>query len=110
MKDINYFTFTGHLVRNPELRFTLAGKAVATFQVSNRQAIENQATEKEITQIFQVVAWDELGKRCAEELTKGDQIWIVGTIQVSEENKRRGLLDHIFQVIASDFQMLYKQG
>lgn len=76
-------TVVGNLTRDPELRYTASGMAVATLGVAvNRRWQDRQSKEwKEETSFFNCVAWAELAENIAESVSKGDRVVIQGELQ-----------------------------
>lgn len=91
----NSVTVTGNITSEPELRFTPAGKAVATFGIANNRSWLNKVTQEweEETSFFDVVAWDDLGANVAESLPKGSRVTVSGRLQqrswVNDEGEKR---------------------
>jgi single-strand DNA-binding protein len=73
-------TVIGNLAADPELRFTAAGKAVASFTVMTSTSKKNEAGEWESTDVtgWVVSVWDRLAENVAESLQKGDSVIVVG--------------------------------
>jgi single-strand DNA-binding protein len=86
----NSITVVGNLTRDPELRFTNAGKAVVSFgiAVSRRYQVNNEWQEQ--TSFFNVTAWDQLGENAAASLTKGTRVLVSGRVEVREYQGRDG--------------------
>lgn len=77
--SLPYITVIGRLTRDPELRFTPSGKAVASFSVaaSNRAKDGDEWVDKD-TSFFDVTAWDRLGENIANEVGKGQEVVVYG--------------------------------
>lgn len=74
-------TLTGTLGRDPELRFTPSGKAVATLSVVTSKSVLDEKTNKwsnEEETWWRVTAWESLAENVTETLLKGDHVIIVG--------------------------------
>lgn len=86
----NSITVVGNLTRDPELRFTNAGKAVVSFgiAVSRRYQVNNEWQEQ--TSFFNVTAWDQLGENAAASLHKGTRVLVSGRVEVREYQGRDG--------------------
>lgn len=83
MAQGNTVTLVGNLTRDPELRFTPAGKAVATLGLAVNRRFQRQGSNEweEQTSFFNVVCWEQLGENVAESLHKGDRIIVTGELQ-----------------------------
>ena len=71
------FTVTGNLTDAPVLRFTQAGKPVASFTVAENR----KRGDEDVTHFFDVTARDTLAENCSESLTKGDRVVVTGRIE-----------------------------
>ncbi len=106
-RSINKVLLLGHLGKDPEVRYTNSGKAVATFTLATSQGWKDQeGNDQERTEWHRIVAWGRLGEICGEYLSKGKQVFIEGRIQTREwedqdKNKRTTV-----EIIASDMVML----
>ena len=91
---LNHITIMGRLTRDPELRRTGTGIAVASFTVAvDRDFGKNENGEKE-TDFIDCVAWRSTGEFVSKFFTKGSMIVVSGRLQVrswtdKEGNKRR---------------------
>lgn len=80
-------TIVGNLGGDPELRFTPSGAAVASFSVAvtpRRLNRETGAWEDGAATWWRVNAWRALAENCAESLTKGARVIVVGTVAARE--------------------------
>lgn len=75
-------TVTGNATRDPELRFTPNGVALATFGVAVNRRRKNAAGEWEDgeTEFYDVTAWRELAENVAETITKGTRVLVLGRL------------------------------
>ena len=91
---LNHITIMGRLTRDPELRRTGSGVAVASFTVAvDRDFGKNEAGEKE-TDFIDCVAWRQTGEFVSKYFTKGRMIVVSGRLQIrswtdKDGNKRR---------------------
>lgn len=91
---LNHITIMGRLTRDPELRRTGSGIAVASFTVAvDRDFADKQSGEKE-TDFIDCVAWRQMGELVSKYFTKGRMIVVDGRLQIrgwtdKEGNKRR---------------------
>lgn len=98
----NSITLTGNLTRDPELRFTQAGKAVASFglAVSRRFQVNNEWQEH--TSYFNVDAWGKLGENVAATLTKGSRVVVFGRIEQREYTTKDNEKRTTVEIVADD--------
>ena len=91
---LNHITIMGRLTREPELRRTGSGIAVASFSVAvDRDFGKNENGEKE-TDFIDCVAWRQTGEFVSKYFTKGSMIVVSGRLQIrgwtdKDGNKRR---------------------
>ncbi len=78
----NHVTIIGNLTRDPELRFTPSGAAVANFGLAVNRRWRNQQTNEweEQVSFFDIVCWRELAENVAESLTKGSRVMVSGRL------------------------------
>lgn len=76
----NTITAVGNLTREPELRYTPSGAAVANFGIACNRRYKKGDEWVEETSFFNVVAWRELGENCAASLEKGTRVIVQGRL------------------------------
>lgn len=96
----------GHLGRDPEMRYTPDGLAVANFSVAATEKVKGQ----DRTEWFRVTAFGKLGEICGQYLSKGKQVYIEGRLQSNEFTDKEGNKRFGIDVIASTVQMLGSKG
>jgi single-strand DNA-binding protein len=82
MSNGNTVTLVGNVTRDPELRFTPSGQAVATFGLAVNRRWQNRQTQawEEATSFFDVVCWAQLAENAAESVTKGTRLIVTGRL------------------------------
>jgi len=82
MANGNNVTVIGNCTRDPELRFTPSGMAVATFGVAvNRRWQNKQSNEwEEAVSFFDVTCWQQLAENVAESVYKGTRVVVTGRL------------------------------
>jgi single-strand DNA-binding protein len=82
MANGNTVELIGNITRDPELRFTPSGAAVANFGLAVNRRWRNQQTNEweEQVSFFDIVCWRELAENVAESLTKGTRIMVTGRL------------------------------
>ena len=91
---LNTITIMGRLVRDPELRRTGSGIAVASFTVAVDRDWPNKETGEKETDFFDCVAWRQTGEFVSKYFTKGSMIVVSGRLQIrswvdKDGNKRK---------------------
>lgn len=82
MANGNTVELIGNITRDPELRFTPSGAAVANFGLAVNRRWRNQQTNEweEQVSFFDIVCWRELAENAAESLTKGSRVMVSGRL------------------------------
>ena len=102
---INRSVLVGRLTRDPELRYTNGGAAVATFTIAVNRQFKNQNGERE-ADFISCVIW----RKAAENLTnfthKGSLIGIDGHIQTRNYENKQGTRIYVTEVVVDNFSLL----
>jgi single-strand DNA-binding protein len=107
MAGVNKVIIVGNVGRDPEVRFTKAGTAVATFSVATSERFKDRDGDKqERTEWHRVVAWAQLADICGKYLRKGKQVYIEGRLQTRDWEDKDGHKRYTTEVIANQMQML----
>ena len=105
MANGNTVELIGNVTRDPELRFTPNGAAVANFGLAVNRRWRNQKTnewEEQVT-FFDVVCWRELAENASESLTKGTRVMVSGRLdQRSWEDPKDGSKRSKVEVVADE--------
>lgn len=101
---MNKVILSGRLVRDPELRYTQTGKAVANFTLAvNRRFSHNQ---EQTADFIPIVVWDKLAEVCSKHLFKGSQVLIEGRMQVRNYEAQDGSKRYVTEVIAQELEFM----
>jgi len=78
----NNVSVVGNCTRDPELRFTPSGQAVANFGLAVNRRWQNRQTQEweEATSFFDVTCWQQLAENVAESVQKGTRIVVTGRL------------------------------
>ena len=82
----------GNLGADPEMRYTPSGRPVTQFNVAVNQSTKNQQTGEwvEATDWFRVSVWGDRAERAAENLRKGNKVFVEGRFKTREFEGRDG--------------------
>jgi len=80
---MNKVIIVGRLTRDPEVRYTQTGKAVATFSV----AVDTGYGENKRADFIPVVVWDKLAEVVGNNLSKGRRVLVEGRLQIRDYEK-----------------------
>ena len=109
--SVNKVILVGNLGKDPELRYTPSGAAVATFSLATTERYKDRNGEQqEKTEWHNIVVWRQLAEICGKYLHKGKQIYIEGRIQTRSYDDRDGNKRYITEIVADQMQMLGRQG
>ncbi len=110
-RSVNKAILIGNLGRDPELRHTASGKAVATFTVAtNRSWTSADGTSQEDTEWHNIVAWDRLAEICQQYLQKGRKVYIEGRIQTRSWDDKSGQKRYMTEIVANQMIILDAPG
>jgi single-strand DNA-binding protein len=105
--SVNKAILVGNLGKDPDLRYTPAGTAVATFSMATTERYKDRdGNRQEKTEWHNIVAWRQLAEICGKYLHKGKQVYIEGKIQTRSYEDRDGNKRYITEVVADQMQML----
>lgn len=98
---MNTVQILGNLARDPEVRYTNTGKAVATFTVAaSNTYIDSNNETKEQTAFVNCVAWGKLGESVGN-LRKGNRAFVEGRLQTRSYETADGQKRYVTEVVAN---------
>lgn len=110
-RSLNKVLLLGNVGKDPEVRYTASGRAVATFSLATSQRWKDQeGNDQEKTEWHRIVAWGRLGEICGEFLSKGKQVYIEGRIQSREWEDQDGNKRVTVEIVANDMILLGNVG
>lgn len=98
-------TITGNLTRDPELRYTQSGVAVATFSVAATPRYMDQQTQewKDGTTLFlNCTVWRQQAENVAETLVKGMRVIVHGKLGQRSYDTQQGEKRTVYEITADD--------
>ncbi|HPS59574.1 MAG TPA: single-stranded DNA-binding protein [Spirochaetota bacterium] len=108
--DLNRTILIGRLTRDPELRYTPAGAAVASFTVANNRTYTVSGEKKEQVSFFDCVAWSKMGEIITEYCKKGHRIALEGRLQQRSWDDQDGKKRSKVELVVENFQFLTSKG
>ncbi len=107
MRGVNKVILIGNLGRDPEIRYTTSGQAVANFTLATTEVRTNKDGKKnEFTEWHRIVAWGRMAEICGEYLSKGRTVYIEGTLRTRSWEDKEGRKRQTTEVVAQNMQML----
>ena len=105
----NQVQLLGRLTRDPEMRYTQSGTAVANFNVAvdrpGRRDEGGDSTQPKVD-FFRVVAWEKQAEAVSQYLTKGSPVIVSGRLQTGSYQAQDGQTRHTVEVVASQVRFL----
>jgi single-strand DNA-binding protein len=99
----NTVTIVGNATREPELRFTASGQAVASFGVAVNRRWQNRNNEwEESTSFFDVTCWAQLAENVAESIPKGGRVVVTGRLDQRSWETQEGDKRSKVEIVADD--------
>lgn len=102
---LNRVILIGRLTRDPELRYTTSGIAVANFTLAVDRPFTNQQGERE-TDFIRIITWRKLAEVCAQNLGKGRLVAVDGRLQVRSYDDQSGVRRQAAEVVAETVRFL----
>lgn len=111
MGSLNKVFLIGRLTRDPELRYTPSGTAVADFGLAvNRVYKTAEGEKKEAVTFVDITVWAKRAEICAEYLSKGRQVFIEGRLELDAWETPEGQKRSKLKIVAEDVQFLGSQS
>ena len=104
-QGVNKVFLLGNVGRDPELRYTGSGKAVANFTLATSEGSRGEGGEPR-TEWHRIVVWDRLAEQCSNYVTKGRQVFIEGRLQTRSWEDRNQQKRQTTEIVAHNVQFL----
>ena len=99
---LNHITIMGRLTRDPELRRTGSGVAVASFTLAVDRDFGGRDGGERETDFIDCVAWRQTGEFVSKYFTKGSMIVVSGRLQIRNWNDKDGNKRRTAEVVADN--------
>lgn len=103
---MNKVILAGRLTKNPEIRYTQTGKAVASFTLAVNRRFSHNTNQEQTADFIPIVVWDKLAEVCSKYLFKGSQVLIEGRMQVRNYEAQDGSKRYVTEVIAQELEFM----
>jgi len=101
----------GNLGKDPEVRFTASGQAVASFSLATSEKFKNKTGEwEERTEWHNITLWGKLAEIAGEYLSKGKTVYIEGRLQTRKWQDKSGNDRYTTDIVGDKMQMLSAKG
>jgi single-strand DNA-binding protein len=106
-KSVNKVILIGNLGKDPELKYTPSGTAVAKFSLATNERFKDKSGEwQDRTEWHNIVAWQRTAEIAAEYLKKGRTVYIEGRIQTRSWEDKEGQKRYTTEIVAQDLVLL----
>ena len=111
-RGVNKAIIVGNLGRDPEVRYSASGNAIANVTVATTDSWKDRQSgeRQERTEWHRVVFFNRLAEIVAEYLKKGSQVFIEGRIQTRKWEDEDGNERWTTEIVANEMQMLGSRG
>ena len=112
MAGVNKAILIGNLGRDPEVRYTSGGMAVANFSIATSESWNDRESgqRQERTEWHRIVVFGKQGENCGKYLSKGSKVYVEGRIQTRKWEDRDGNDRYTTEIVAQTVQFLSGRG
>jgi len=111
-RGVNKVILVGNLGKDPEMKYTANGAAIANITVATSESWNDKQTgeKQEKTEWHRVVFFRRLAEVVGEYLRKGSQVYIEGRLQTRKWQDQSGQDRYTTEIVADEMQMLGSRG
>ena len=111
-RGVNKVILVGNLGRDPEVRYSPNGSAVANITLATSESWKDKTSgeKQEKTEWHRVVFFGRLAEIAGEYLKKGAQIYVEGRLQTRKWTDKEGHERYTTEIVAGEMQMLGSRG
>lgn len=111
MASLNKVMLIGNLGKDPEVRYTASGQAVASFSLATSEKFKGKSGEwEERTEWHNITLWGKLAEIAGEYLSKGKTVYIEGRLQTRKWQDKSGNDRYTTDIVGDKMQMLSAKG
>jgi len=111
MASLNKVMLIGNLGKDPEVRYTASGTAVAGFSLATSEKFKGKSGEwEDKTEWHNITLWGRLAEIAGEYLSKGKTVYIEGRLQTRKWQDRDGRDRYTTEIVGDKMQMLSGKG
>lgn len=105
--SVNKVILIGNLGKDPEVRFTANGRAVARFPIATSENwTDANGNRQERTEWHSIVVWGKQGETCGQYLAKGRQVFVEGSIRTRSYDDKAGNKRYVTEIVAQRVRFL----
>ena len=105
-RSVNKVILIGNLTRDPDVRYTPQGNAVASFGIATNREWNVDGVKKEAVDFHNVVAWNKLAELCGQLLFKGTKVYVEGILQTRDWTDDAGNKKYKTEVVIDEMVIL----
>jgi len=110
MASFNKVILMGNLTKDPELRYTSSGLAVANFSLAINRRTAKDGEKREEVDFFDIETWDKQAELCSEYLSKGRSVLVEGRLKQDRWEDEAGNKRSKVKIVATAIQFLPKRS
>ena len=105
--SVNKVILVGRLGRDPEIRYTAGGQAVANFSIATDESYKDRTGERQKrTEWHRIVVWGKQAEVVQKYLKKGNEAYFEGRLQTREWQDKEGQKRTTTEIVVTDFRFL----
>ena len=101
-RSVNLIILVGNLTRDPQMRYTPNGHAVASFGVATNRSWVSEGKEQEAVDFHNIVVWNKLAETCNTALSKGRKVFVRGRLSTRSWDDATGQKRYRTEVVAEE--------
>jgi single-strand DNA-binding protein len=105
-RNLNKVMLIGNLTKEPDVRYTPQGNAVASFVIATNREWKVEGETKQVADFHNVVAWNKLAEICGQLLKKGTKVYVEGRLQTRNWEDTTGVKRYKTEVVVDDMIVL----
>lgn len=98
--SLNQAILVGNVTKDPELRYTPNGHAVAKFGLATSRGVKNGDTWDNVATFHNIVCWSKLAEHISKDLKKGMLVTVEGRIDNRSYDKQDGTKGYVSEIVA----------
>lgn len=112
MFSLNRATILGNTTRDPEMRYTPNGQAVASFSVATNRRWTNRETGEmqEQVEFHDIVVWGKMAENASQYLKKGQPVYVEGHLKTRNWEGQDGVKRYKTEIVADNFILLGRKS
>ena len=105
--SVNKAIIVGRVGKDPELRFTAGGRAVANFDLATESVWKDRDGQRQKqTEWHRIVVWGPQAETCSKHLSKGREVYVEGEIRTRSYEDKKGEKRAVTEIVARDVRFL----